>query len=139
MKNSTLNPNKQAFLNIDFYVQCFFFGLLLIFGGLSFVSGYFMMLGLFSLLPIAFYNSIGMTYHIFQGSYSKEVEIFRKIHAVSAIIYLVVWILVFFVLDNPANENELTFIIFWGIPPLFLAAYFFITWKDWKSMKELNS
>ncbi|WP_375561667.1 hypothetical protein ACE193_03710 [Bernardetia sp. OM2101] len=139
MKNTTLNPNKQPFLTIDFYIQCFFFGLLLIFGVLSFTSGYFMILGLFSLLPIALYNSIGMTYHIFQGSYSKEVETYRKIHAISAIIYLIVFIVVFFVLDNPANENELTFIIFWGIPPLFLVAYFFITWKDWKVMKNLKN
>ncbi|PIY08216.1 MAG: hypothetical protein COZ18_13420 [Flexibacter sp. CG_4_10_14_3_um_filter_32_15] len=139
MKDSTPNPNKDKFLTIDFYIQCFFFGLLLIFGGLSFVSGYFMFLGLFSLIPIMFYNSIGLTYHIFKGSYSKEVEVYRKIHAISAIIYLGVWILVFYVLDNPANENELTFIIFWGIPPLFLAAYFFITWQDWKTMKNLNN
>lgn len=139
MKNQISNPNKHQFLTIDFYIQCFFFGLALIFAFSSLFSGYFVLLGLFSLVPIAFYNSIGLTYHIFKGSYSKEVEIFRKIHAISAIIYLVVWILVFYVLDNPANENELTFIIFWGIPPLFLVAYFFITWKDWKAMKKLNS
>lgn len=139
MKNQTLNPNKHQFLTIDFYIQCFFFGLTLIFGGLSFVSGYFMILGLFSLIPIAFYNSISLTYHIFQGSYSKEVEVYRKIHAISAIIYLIAFILIFFVFDNPANSNELTFILFWGIPPLFLVAYFFITWKDWKTMKNLNN
>jgi cytochrome bd-type quinol oxidase subunit 2 len=84
-------------------------------------------------------NSIGLTYHIFQGSYSKQVELFRKIHAISAFIYLIIFVTVFFVLDNPANENELTFIVFWGIPPLFLVTYFFITWQDWKAMKKLNS
>jgi hypothetical protein len=138
MKNSIHNPNKHPFLTIDFYLQCFFFGLTLIFGILSFVSGYFMILGLFSLLPIMLYNSIGLTYHIFKGSYSKNVELFRKIHAISAIIYLIVFVAVFFVSDNPANSNEVTFILFWGIPPFFLIAYFFITWQDWKAMKKLN-
>jgi hypothetical protein len=139
MKKLTHNPNKHQFLTIDFYIQCFFFGLTLIFGVLSFVSGYFMILGLFSLLPIMLYNSVGLTYHIFQGSYSKEVEIYRKIHALSAIIYLIVFIAVFFVSDNPANSNEVTFILFWGIPPFFLITYFFITWQDWKAMKKLNN
>lgn len=139
MKNSTPSPNKHQFLTIDFYIQCFFFGLTLIFCVLSFVSGYFMILGLFILIPIAFYNSISLTYHIFQGSYSKEVEVYRKIHAISSILYLIAFIMIFFVSDNPANTNETTFIIFWIIPPFFLAAYFFITWQDWKSMKKINS
>lgn len=136
MKNPNLNPNKHQFLTIDFYIQCFFFVLVIIFGSLSFVSGYFMILGLFSLIPIAFYNSISLTYHIFQGSYSKEVEVYRKIHAVSSILYLIAFVMIFFVFDNPANTNETTFIIFWIIPPFFLIAYFFITWTDWKAMKK---
>ncbi|WP_338767324.1 hypothetical protein WAF17_05600 [Bernardetia sp. ABR2-2B] len=139
MKETLLDAKKTLFLTIDFYLQCFFFGLLIVFGVLSLTSGYFMILGLFSLLPIALYNSIGMTYHIFRGSYSTKVEIFRKIHAISAIIYLAIFVLVTFILEYPANKNELTFIIFWGIPPLFLIAYFFITLKDWKAMKQLNS
>jgi len=138
MKNSTPNPNKNQFLKIDFYVQCFFFGLALLFVLLSLVSGYFIILGMFSLIPIMLYNSIGLTYHIFKGSYSKNVELFRKIHALSAIIYLIVFVVLIFVLDYPANQNLFTFIIFWVIPPLFLVAYFFITWLDWKAMKKLN-
>lgn len=138
MKNLNSPSNKSKFLIIDFYVQCFFVGLLLLLALSSIGSGYFVILGLFSLIPIAFYNSISLTYHIFQGSYSKKVELFRKMHAISAIIYLLIFVLVFFVFDYAANANELTFLIFWGIPPLFLLSYFFITWQDWKEMKKLN-
>jgi len=139
MKNSIHNPSKKPLLTVDFYLQCFFFGLIIIFTALSFVSGYFMMLGGFCLALIAIINSIGLTYHIFKGSYSKKIEFFRKIHAISAIMYLVAFILVFFGFDNAATENEITFLLFWGIPPFFLAAYFFITLLDWKEMKKLSS
>jgi hypothetical protein len=139
MKNSTLSPQKQAFLTIDFYLQCFFFGLVLIFGVLSLVSPYYMIIGIFVSLPIMLFNSVSLIYHIFKGSYSKQVEIYRKIHAISAIIFLATFVVMFFIFDYPANENSLTLIIFWGIPPLFLITYFFITWKDWKIMKKLNN
>ena len=137
MKNSS-PTQKQTFLTIDFYLQCFFFLLILIAGISSFFSGYFVLLGLYLLLPITLYNSIGLTYHIFKGSYSKEVEMWRKIHAISAIVYLIVFVLVIIVFDNAANQNELTFIIFWGMPPIFLAAYFFITLKDWRAMRKID-
>ncbi|WP_338792166.1 hypothetical protein V9L05_16265 [Bernardetia sp. Wsw4-3y2] len=139
MKKSTFNPDKHKFLTIDFYIQGFFFALTLIFGFLSCINGYFVILGLFGLIPIALYNSVGLTYHILQGSYSKEVERFRKIHAISAVVYLITFILIFLVFDNPANTNKITLIIFWAIPPFFLIAYFFITWQDWKAMKNLNN
>ena len=137
MKNPS-PTQKQIFLTIDFYLQCFFFLLILIAGISSFFSGYFVLLGLYLLLPITLYNSIGLTYHIFKGSYSKEVEMWRKIHAISAIVYLIVFVLVIIVFDNAANQNELTFIIFWGMPPIFLAAYFFITLKDWRAMRKID-
>ncbi len=95
-----------------------------------------MMLGGFFLAFIAIINSIGLSYHIFKGSYSKKIESFRKIHAISAIIYLIIFVLIFFAFDNPANTNIITFIIFWIIPPFFLITYFFITLKDWKEMKK---
>ncbi len=138
MKNTLSSPNKHHFLKIDFYIQCFFFVLTSIFGLLSSFSGYFMALGLFSLLPIMLYNSIGLTYHIFKGSYSKKIELFRKVHAISAIVYLIIFVVVIFGYDNSANTNEITFIIFWIIPPFFLITYFFITWQDWKEMKKSN-
>ena len=111
MKNTLSSPNKRHFLKIDFYIKCFFFVLISIFGLLSSFSGYFMVLGLFSLLPIMLYNSIGLTCHIFKGSYSKKIELFRKVHAISAIVYLIIFVVVIFGYDNSANTNEITFII----------------------------
>lgn len=136
MKNSFFNPNKHKFLTLDFYLQCFFVGLIAGFGILSFFSGYFLFLTMYSFLPILFYNSVGLTYHLLVGSYFEKIELFRKTHAISAIIYLIIFTLVFF--SGNIIANEITFIFFWIIPPLFLVAYFFITLLDWKAMKKLR-
>ncbi len=139
MKNLTPNPNKSQFLTIDFYLQCFFFGLLVFFGLLWFYEGSFMIMAYVALLPITVYNSIGLTYHIFKGSYSKKVEMYRKIHASSALIYFIILVFMLYVFEYVVSENIFTFILFWCIPPFFLVAYFFITLQDWKAMKKLNS
>ena len=139
MKNLKPTAQKGQFLTVDFYIQRFFCGLALIASVLYFYQAALIIFGYFFLIPIAFYNLISLIYHFFKGSYSKEVESFRKIYALSAVIYLVFFFIFFFILDGSFAESNLLFGIFLVMPPLFFIAYFFITWKDWKAMKKLDN
>lgn len=136
MKNIVFKAHKNEFILLDFYIQCVLFALTLFFIFASLISGYFIFLRIYILIPIVIYIFISLTYHLSKGSYSKKIRLFRKIHAISAVIYLIAFYLVFFTGNNVANQNEITYLIFWSIPPVFLIVYFFITWLDWKTMKE---
>ncbi len=138
MKNIFFKAHKNEFILLDFYIQCFLFALTLLFVLSSLFSGYFMVLRIYVLIPIFIYNFISLTYHLYKGSYSKQIRLFRKIHAVSAFIYIIAFAFVFLTGNNAANQHEITYLIFWSIPPIFLVTYFIITWLDWKRMNELS-
>jgi hypothetical protein len=139
MKNVLFKAHKNEFILLDFYIQCFLFALTLFFIISSILSGYFMFLRIYIFIPIAIYNFISLTYHLYKGSYSKRIGLFRKIHALIVVIYLIAFVLIFLTGSNAANQHEITFLIFWAIPPVFSITYFLITWQDFKTMNQKHS
>ncbi|WP_375561666.1 hypothetical protein ACE193_03705 [Bernardetia sp. OM2101] len=129
-------PNKKSFLSFDFYAQAFFSGVAVVLAILSIFDGLFAAIGLWLIVPVALYNSAGLIYHIFMGSYSKSVVIFRIIHAVLG--FMSIAGILFYLKDNLIDEG-LVFYVISAIPLIFLVAYFIITWQDWKAMKETQN
>lgn len=132
----TTIPNKKLFLSFDFYAQALFSGVAVILAILSIFDTLFMSFGLWLVVPVTFYNSIGLLVHIFKGSYAKSISIFRIIHAVLG--FLSVIGIILFIKDNLIGEG-IEFYVISAIPFVFLVAYFLITWQDFKAMKETQN
>jgi hypothetical protein len=130
------NPNKKSFLSFDFYAQASFSGIAILLALLSIFDGLFAAIGLWLVVPVALYNSVGLLIHIFMGSYSKNVVIFRITHAILGFASIVGLFL--FVKENVIDEG-LVFYVISAIPFVFLVTYFLITWQDFKAMKETQT
>jgi len=130
------NPNKKSFLSFDFYAQALFAGVAVALAILSIFDSLYMAFGLWLVVPVTLYNSVGLLIHIFKGSYSKNVAIFRIIHAILG--FLSIAGIILFVKDNLIGEG-IEFYVISAIPFVFLVAYFLITWQDWKAMKEIQN
>lgn len=129
------NPNKQSLLSFDFYAQAIFSGIAVLLAILSIFDGIFAVIGLWLVVPVALYNSVGLLIHISKGSYSKSVAILRIIHAILGFVSIAG--IVFYVKDNLIDEG-LVFYVISAIPLIFLVTYFLITWLDFKAMKEIQ-
>ena len=129
-------PNKKAFLSFDFYAQALFAGIAVVLAILSIFDSLYMAFGLWLVVPVTLYNSVGLLIHIFMGSYSKNVAIFRIIHAVLG--FASIAGILFYIKDNLIDEG-LVFYVISAIPFVFLVTYFLITWLDFKAMKETQN
>ncbi len=129
-------PNKTSFLTFDFYAQVFFSAIALLLAFLSIFDALFAAIGLWFIVPVALYNSVGLLIHIFEGSYSKNIIVFRIIHAILGFTSIIG--ILFYLKDNLINEG-MVFYLICGIPFIFLITYFLITWQDFKTMKETQN
>ncbi len=127
-------PNKRSFLYFDFYAQSLFSGVIVVLAILSIFDGLFAAIGLWLIVPVALYNSVGLLVHIFKGSYSKQVTILRIVHAFLGFLSIA-GIIIYIYRGNTIGEG-IDFYIISAIPLIFLITYFLITWQDWKAMNE---
>ncbi|WP_338792167.1 hypothetical protein V9L05_16260 [Bernardetia sp. Wsw4-3y2] len=127
------HPNKKSFLSFDFYAQAAFTGVAVVLAILSIFDTLFMAFGLWLVVPVAIYNSVGLLIHIFMGSYSKNIVLLRIVHAILGFSSIVG--LLFYIKDNLIDEG-LVFYVISAIPFVFLLSYFLITWQDFKAMKK---
>ncbi|WP_338767327.1 hypothetical protein WAF17_05605 [Bernardetia sp. ABR2-2B] len=125
------------FLSFDFYAQAFFSGVAVILAILSIFDGIFAAIGLWLVVPVTLYNSIGLLIHIFKGSYSKQVFVFRIIHAILG--FGAVAGIIAYIWNGNLIDEGLVFYVISSIPLIFLVAYFIITWQDYKAMKTLQN
>jgi hypothetical protein len=131
------NPDKESFLLFDFYAQAFFSGVAIILAILSIFDSIFAAYGLWLVIPVTLYNSVGLIVHIFKGSYSKPVSISRIAHAILGFAS-VVGIIIYLSRGNLIDEGFLFYVIS-AVPIVFLVTYFLITWQDWKALKEIQN